>query len=286
MSNGQVLDIENRKSPIWCLDRYRAIDCGELGRSRKARGSSWAAQHFSMRPANGWCRSLERRHHRLSLMANPSLIPKRWLWPLHPWLQSGMHPVVRKDRLHPEIKRLVDIIDEAKTSGRNRQIALAKNSSKSGLTMSGKLEPLGWLADQGVLVANDKLQNVPAVAGNDWPLRTPGDTSRAVFLFTLNSSGGQFLFWSDPLKRLSRHFWMLIYIIKRLLLLPFLLIFSVIAFLWSKLLRLSNQLHCWIGSIRLLNGKGSNWRAACTIRPWSAPCLQYFKWMGESWPET
>jgi len=29
---------------------------------------------------------------------------------------------------------------------------------------------------QGVLVANDKLRNIPEVAGNDWPLRTPGDT--------------------------------------------------------------------------------------------------------------
>jgi hypothetical protein len=29
---------------------------------------------------------------------------------------------------------------------------------------------------QGVVVANADLVNVPEVAGNDWPLRTPGDT--------------------------------------------------------------------------------------------------------------
>ena len=37
---------------------------------------------------------------------------------------------------------------------------------------------------QGVLVANDKLQNVPAVAGNDWPLRTPGDTRLEQYFYS------------------------------------------------------------------------------------------------------
>ena len=29
---------------------------------------------------------------------------------------------------------------------------------------------------QGVVVVNANLRNVPEIAGNDWPLRTPGDT--------------------------------------------------------------------------------------------------------------
>ena len=37
---------------------------------------------------------------------------------------------------------------------------------------------------QGVLVVNDNLMNVPDVAGNDWPLRTPGDTRPEQYFFT------------------------------------------------------------------------------------------------------
>jgi hypothetical protein len=36
---------------------------------------------------------------------------------------------------------------------------------------------------QGVVVVNQNLLNVPSVAGNDWPLRTPGDTRPEQYFF-------------------------------------------------------------------------------------------------------
>ena len=84
-----------------------------------------------------------------------------------------------------EIKRLVDIIDEAKTSGRNRQIALAKELFQIWADNVWEIGTVGMTPMiQGVLVANDKLRNVPAVAGNDWPLRTPGDTRLEQYFYS------------------------------------------------------------------------------------------------------
>jgi peptide/nickel transport system substrate-binding protein len=36
---------------------------------------------------------------------------------------------------------------------------------------------------QGVVVINSKLHNVPATTGNDWPLRTPGNTRTEQYFF-------------------------------------------------------------------------------------------------------
>lgn len=90
------------------------------------------------------------------------------------WYASG-----GKEGVEPsdDIKRLVEIIDEAKTSARPRQIALAKELFQSWADNVWEIGTVGMTPMiQGVLVANSKLRNVPEVAGNDWPLRTPGDT--------------------------------------------------------------------------------------------------------------
>jgi peptide/nickel transport system substrate-binding protein len=36
---------------------------------------------------------------------------------------------------------------------------------------------------QGVVVVNTKLHNVPPTTGNDWPLRTPGNTRTEQYFF-------------------------------------------------------------------------------------------------------
>lgn len=77
----------------------------------------------------------------------------------------------------PDIKQLVDIIDEAKTSPRGRQIELAQELFRIWADNVWEIGTVGLTPMiQGVIVANDNLRNVPEVAGNDWPLRTPGDT--------------------------------------------------------------------------------------------------------------
>lgn len=77
----------------------------------------------------------------------------------------------------PEIKKLVEIIDEAKVSGRDRQIELAKELFKIWADNVWEIGTVGLTPMiQGVVVVNKDLHNVPETAGNDWPLRTPGNT--------------------------------------------------------------------------------------------------------------
>ena len=76
-----------------------------------------------------------------------------------------------------EIKQLVDIIDEAKVSGREQQIELAQELFKIWSDNVYEIGTVGLTPMvQGVVVANEHLMNVPALAGNDWPMRTPGNT--------------------------------------------------------------------------------------------------------------
>jgi peptide/nickel transport system substrate-binding protein len=74
------------------------------------------------------------------------------------------------------IARMVDIIDAAKTVGTEEQIELAHELFTIIATELYSLGTVGLTPlVQGVVVANKDLINLPAVAGNDWPLRTPGN---------------------------------------------------------------------------------------------------------------
>ena len=138
------------------------------------------AQQFSMRPANELMAEIWNEDTTgFPFSGNPKFDPRSdpalTFAPLvGKWYASngaeGTEPPA-------EIKRLVDIINEAKTSGRNRQIALAKELFQIWADNVWEIGTVGMTPMiQGVLVANDKIRNVPEVAGNDWPLRTPGDT--------------------------------------------------------------------------------------------------------------
>jgi peptide/nickel transport system substrate-binding protein len=84
-----------------------------------------------------------------------------------------------------DIKRLVEIIDEAKVSDRERQIELAQELFRQWADNVYEIGTVGLTPMvQGVVVVNDQLMNVPEVAGNDWPLRTPGDTRPEQYFFT------------------------------------------------------------------------------------------------------
>lgn len=90
---------------------------------------------------------------------------------------EGMEPT-------PEIAKLVEIIDEAKVSGRERQIELAQELFKIWADNVWEIGTVGLTPMiQGVVVVNQKLHNVPETAGNDWPLRTPGNTRPEQFFF-------------------------------------------------------------------------------------------------------
>jgi peptide/nickel transport system substrate-binding protein len=84
----------------------------------------------------------------------------------------------------PELQRLMDIIDEAKISGRERQIELAHELFELWTDQVWEVGTVGLTPMvQGVIVANADLRNVPEVAGNDWPLRTPGNTRPEQYFF-------------------------------------------------------------------------------------------------------
>jgi peptide/nickel transport system substrate-binding protein len=85
------------------------------------------------------------------------------------------------------ILRFVEIIEEAKQSGTERQIELA--NELFGL-VAHELYGIGTVGltpmIQGVVVVNKDLLNVPLVVANDWPLRTPGDARPEQFFFKRN----------------------------------------------------------------------------------------------------
>jgi len=84
----------------------------------------------------------------------------------------------------PEIARLVEIIDEAKLSGRERQIELAQELFRIWADNIWEIGTVGLTPMvQGVVVVNKDMRNVPETAGNDWPLRTPGNARPETFFF-------------------------------------------------------------------------------------------------------
>lgn len=84
----------------------------------------------------------------------------------------------------PGIKKIVDLIERAKTVGTAEQIAIAKELFQHSATQIYGFGTVGLTPMvQGVVVVNDALMNVPAVVANDWPLRTPGDARPEQFFF-------------------------------------------------------------------------------------------------------
>jgi len=113
---------------------------------------------------------------------DPRSSPSLTLAPLvAQWVKTngaeGMKPTA-------ELQRLMDIIDEAKLSGPERQIELAQELFRLWADNVWEIGTVGLTPTvQGVVVVNAKLRNVAEVAGNDWPLRTPGNTRPEQFYY-------------------------------------------------------------------------------------------------------
>jgi len=92
--------------------------------------------------------------------------------------EKGMEPP-------PEIKKIVDIIDEGKISAPERQAELAQELYRMWTDYLWSIGTVGMTPMiQGVVVVNDNLMNVPETAGNNWPFRTPGNTRPEQYFFT------------------------------------------------------------------------------------------------------
>jgi peptide/nickel transport system substrate-binding protein len=84
----------------------------------------------------------------------------------------------------PEIKKIVELVDTARTVGTEGQIKAAQEIYKIWADQIYEVGIVGLTPMiQGVVVVNNKMKNVPAKLGNDWPLRTPGNGRPEQFFF-------------------------------------------------------------------------------------------------------
>ena len=91
--------------------------------------------------------------------------------------KEGMEPT-------PELAKIVELIDKAKTVGPEEQIAIAKELYAHWVDQAYEASTIGLSPMvQGVAVVNNNLMNVPATLGNDWPLRTPGNARPETWYF-------------------------------------------------------------------------------------------------------
>ncbi|MBV9833724.1 MAG: ABC transporter substrate-binding protein [Alphaproteobacteria bacterium] len=97
------------------------------------------------------------------------------------WYASG-----GKDGMEPppEVKRIVEIVDTARTVGPDEQVKLSQELYKIWADNLYEIGTIGLTPMvQGVVVAGAKFRNVPTTLGNDWPLRSPGNARTEQFFF-------------------------------------------------------------------------------------------------------
>jgi peptide/nickel transport system substrate-binding protein len=84
----------------------------------------------------------------------------------------------------PEMKRIVEIVDKARTVGPDEQVKLSQELYRIWADNVFEIGTIGLTPMvQGVVVTNTKFRNVPATLGNDWPLRSPGNARTEQFYF-------------------------------------------------------------------------------------------------------
>ena len=85
----------------------------------------------------------------------------------------------------PEVKRIVEIVDKARTVGPEEQVKLSQELYRIWAEELYEIGTVGLTPMvQGVVVTNTKFRNVPTTLGNDWPLRSPGYARTEQFYFT------------------------------------------------------------------------------------------------------
>jgi len=113
---------------------------------------------------------------------DPRVTPILTLGPLYTrWLLSG-----GKEGVEPiePVKRIMQLVDTARTVGRDGQIQAAQELFRIWADNVFEIGTVGLTPMvQGVVVVNSRLHNVPTTVGNDWPLRTPGNTRTEQYFF-------------------------------------------------------------------------------------------------------
>src|SRR5947209_7631052 len=107
------------------------------------------------------------------------------------------------------VKRIMEIVDQAKTVAPEQQAKLAQELFRIWVDNLWEVGTIGLTPMvQGVVVTNAKFRNVPTALGNDWPLRSPGNARAEQFLFTryrrLNPPSESPGAWPEDRRRPSR----------------------------------------------------------------------------------
>ena len=83
------------------------------------------------------------------------------------------------------IKRIVQLIDDGRSAAPSEQVRDAQEIFRIWVDNQFEIGTVGLTPlDQGVVVVNVKMRNVPAKLGKDWPLRTPGNARTEQFYYT------------------------------------------------------------------------------------------------------
>jgi len=97
------------------------------------------------------------------------------------WVASGGREGMEPP---PPIKRIMQIVDTARTVGPNEQVKLAQELFRIWADNVYEIGTIGLTPMvQGVVVVNNRFHNVPTTLGNDWPLRSPGNARTEQFFF-------------------------------------------------------------------------------------------------------
>jgi peptide/nickel transport system substrate-binding protein len=145
------------------------------------------ALHFKMRDANElqteiWNEDTAGFPFTGNAKVDPRNSPILTLGPLFgQWALSngkeGMEPP-------PEIKRIMQIVDTARTVGPDEQAKLAQELFRIWSEGCYEIGTVGLSPMvQGVVVEAMNFRNVPTTLGNDWPLRSPGNARTEQFFF-------------------------------------------------------------------------------------------------------
>lgn len=114
---------------------------------------------------------------------DPRVTPILTLGPLYTrWLMSG-----GKEGVEPiePVKKIISLVDTARQVGPEGQVKAAQELFKIWADEVFEIGTIGLTPMvQGVVVVNNKLHNVPTTTGNDWPLRTPGNTRTEQYFFS------------------------------------------------------------------------------------------------------
>ncbi|MCP4357582.1 MAG: ABC transporter substrate-binding protein, partial [Chloroflexi bacterium] len=190
LPDGSPLDIEIGVSPVFAnwpdIGQLIVEDWADVGVKAHIELRE-RTLHFAMRPANElmaeiWNEDTTGFPFSGQPKFDPRSDPALTFAPLvATWYKTngaeGMEPSA-------EIKQLVDLIEEGKISARGRQIEIAQELFKLWADNVWEIGTVGLTPMvQGVVVTNANMRNVPEVAGNDWPLRTPGDTRPEQFFY-------------------------------------------------------------------------------------------------------